>query len=208
MADKYYRSVFVADLHLGSSNANTSQLLKFLRSFECDFLYIIGNAFTKTAFENPTTWLQIHNDIANEILTKTKNGTEVVYIPVGTDTVLKRFANYNFGNIQIKKEVMHTGEDGKIYLILHGDILYKNTKSWSSHLKKLFNSQEDKIFEDAVCAYAMIKDADGVICANGCVPNLQDSEDELIYMNPGSCIENCTAIVEYSNGEWQLFEFK
>ena len=38
-----YRSVFVSDVHLGLPNCQAAYLLDFLRSIECEHLYLVGD---------------------------------------------------------------------------------------------------------------------------------------------------------------------
>jgi len=38
-----YRTIFISDVHLGTRNSQTRQLLEFLRSVEADTIYLVGD---------------------------------------------------------------------------------------------------------------------------------------------------------------------
>src|SRR4051794_13590680 len=38
-----YRAIFISDVHLGTRNSQTRQLLAFLRSVEADTVYLVGD---------------------------------------------------------------------------------------------------------------------------------------------------------------------
>lgn len=55
------------------------------------------------------------------MLGKAKHNTKVIYVPGNHDELLRDFDGANFGNIDIRHEVIHTTADNKKILILHGD---------------------------------------------------------------------------------------
>ena len=38
-----YRSVFISDVHLGTRGCQADRLLDFIREFECETLYLVGD---------------------------------------------------------------------------------------------------------------------------------------------------------------------
>jgi len=46
---------------------------------------------------------------------------EVIYLRGNHDDILDRFLPITFGNFKLIKETVHTGLDGKKYLVVHGD---------------------------------------------------------------------------------------
>jgi UDP-2,3-diacylglucosamine pyrophosphatase LpxH len=54
-------------------------------------------------------------------LGKAKRGTKVIFIPGNHDEVFREFDGAVFGNLEIHREYVHEGADGRRMLILHGD---------------------------------------------------------------------------------------
>ena len=38
-----YRAVFLSDIHLGTAGCQAAELLEFLKTFECETLYLVGD---------------------------------------------------------------------------------------------------------------------------------------------------------------------
>ena len=123
MTEKY-RSVFVSDIHLGTKMCQDEFFLQFLKSFECDTLYLVGDIIDGWAMSQKTYWPQQHNDIIQKILRKSRKGTKVVYIPGNHDEFMRAFCSDDlipFGNITLTDQVVHTSASNKKYLVIHGD---------------------------------------------------------------------------------------
>ena len=131
-----YRAIFISDMHLGTKRAQTEMLLEFLRATESSSLYIVGDFIDNWALRKVWYWDQAHNDIFQKILRKARKGTRVVYVPGNHDEQFRDFKNLRFGRVAVLEETVHTGADGKRYLVLHGDkfdgvILHAK---WLAHL--------------------------------------------------------------------------
>lgn len=61
-------------------------------------------------------------------------------------------------------------------------------------------------FEQRLVAYARSRDCTGVICGHIHAPRLH-SHGSVVYANTGDWVENCTALIESSRGDWQLLSF-
>ena len=42
-APMVFRSVWISDIHLGTKHARVAELLDFLRTVDCKYLYIVGD---------------------------------------------------------------------------------------------------------------------------------------------------------------------
>jgi len=58
-------------------------------------------------------------------------------------------------------------------------------------------------FEESLTGEAHAREFDGVVCGHIHKPEIDDSGD-VSYYNCGDWIENCTALVEYGNGEMEI----
>ena len=133
---KSYRSVFVSDIHLGTKMSQPDKLLDFMKTFECEKIYLVGDIVDCWSISKKPIWPQFHNDTVQKLLRKARKGTEVYYIPGNHDDVLRNYCDNEFGNIMLVRETIHIGVDNKLYLVTHGDqfdIVMRNAE-WLAHL--------------------------------------------------------------------------
>lgn len=131
MVDKqYYRSIFISDLHLGLKESETEKILEFLKTHECDYLYLIGDIIDGWALKRKWHWDQTHTNIIRNILTKSKRGTKVYYISGNHDEFIREiihdFSNedhIDVGNITFCNEAFHETINGSSYWCIHGDMM-------------------------------------------------------------------------------------
>ena len=116
-----YRTIWVSDVHLGSKSARADYLVDFLKSTECEKLYLVGDIIDFWSMRKTTFWPQSHNDVIREILRKSKQGTQVIYIPGNHDMLLRDHAGLVFGNISIQLQDIHETKTGQRLLVTHGD---------------------------------------------------------------------------------------
>jgi UDP-2,3-diacylglucosamine pyrophosphatase LpxH len=117
-----FRTIWISDLHLGSSACQAPLLLDFLRHTESAHLYLVGDIVDGWQLRRRWFWPQVHNDIVQKILRKARKGTAVVYIPGNHDAFGRHFGQLSFGGIELREEVVHTTADGRRLLVVHGDL--------------------------------------------------------------------------------------
>lgn len=118
---KQYKSVFISDIHLGTKMSQAQALLDFLKTFETENLFLVGDIIDGWALNSNFYWPQIHNDVVQKLLRKTRKGINLVYIPGNHDEFLRSFCDLNLGNLTLTKNYTYKGIDGKTYFIMHGD---------------------------------------------------------------------------------------
>jgi len=116
-----YRAVWVSDTHLGTPGCQAEMLLDFLKSTECETLYLVGDIVDGWQLRKGWYWPPRHNDVVRCVLKKAKHGTRVVYVPGNHDEVFRDYVGLNFGGIELMAEAIHETADGKRLLVLHGD---------------------------------------------------------------------------------------
>lgn len=126
MIIKRFKTVFVSDTHIGMRYANTKAFLKFLKSFDCDTLYLVGNIIDGWSLKRRWKWNKINTKIIKEIIDKHTKGTKIIFIPGNHDEFFRKFLDlqlYSKGmnNFKIVDEDIFYSVDGKKYLIIHGD---------------------------------------------------------------------------------------
>ena len=118
----HYYAVFLSDIHLGSRGCKAKQLLAFLKSITCEYLYLIGDIFDLWAMKGKVWWNQYCTDVLRRILKMIKQGTKVIYVLGNHDEPIRHFVPLTFGTeITVVDETIHQMFDGTRLLIIHGD---------------------------------------------------------------------------------------
>lgn len=121
LAPSRYRAIWISDIHLGFRGCAAEFLLDFLHNVECETLYLVGDIVDIWELERRVYWPQAHNNVIRTLLGKAKQGTRVIYVPGNHDEILRDYCGMDFGNIEVRRNVMHTTADGRKLLIMHGD---------------------------------------------------------------------------------------
>jgi UDP-2,3-diacylglucosamine pyrophosphatase LpxH len=116
-----FRTIWISDTHLGTSGCNAEMLLDFLKSTECETLYLVGDIIDGWQLRKGWYWPPRHNDVVRCVLKKAKHGTRVVYVPGNHDEVFRDYVGLNFGGVELLPEAVHETADGRRLLVLHGD---------------------------------------------------------------------------------------
>jgi UDP-2,3-diacylglucosamine pyrophosphatase LpxH len=117
----HYRTVWISDIHLGTPGCNAELLLDFLKSIECETLYLVGDIIDAWRLRKGWYWPAAHNDVVRCILKMAKRGAHVVYVPGNHDEMLRDYTGLAFGDVTVVSEAIHETADGKTLLVLHGD---------------------------------------------------------------------------------------
>src|SRR6266487_1225504 len=129
------RAAWISDVHLGTRTSNAEALLQFLRDYDCETLYVVGDLIDIWQLRRGRYWPQTHNDVIQKILRKARKGVPVVYIPGNHDEFVSTFGGA-YGNISIQEHAIHVTADGRRILVIHGhelDTVVQNAK-WLAYL--------------------------------------------------------------------------
>jgi hypothetical protein len=96
-------------------------LLDFLREYDADTIYLVGDIVDGWALKSGWYWPQPHNDVVQKLLRKARKGARIIYVPGKHDEVLRDFYGTHFGGIEVTENAIHAGADGRRYLVTHGD---------------------------------------------------------------------------------------
>jgi UDP-2,3-diacylglucosamine pyrophosphatase LpxH len=116
------RTIWVSDVHLGSAGCQAEYLLDFLRAYESDTLYLVGDILDGWQLRRGWYWPQAHNDVVQKVLRKARKGTRVIYIPGNHDEMARQFIGLSFGDIRVVEDAIHTTLDGRRLWVSHGDM--------------------------------------------------------------------------------------
>jgi UDP-2,3-diacylglucosamine pyrophosphatase LpxH len=133
---RHLRALFISDVHLGARGCQAGKLLDFLRYHDADTIYLVGDIVDGWALKSGWYWPQSHNDVVQKLLRKARKGTRIIYIPGNHDEFLRGYYGTHFGGIDVVEQVIHTGADGRSYLVVHGDQfdLVVTQARWLAHL--------------------------------------------------------------------------
>ena len=116
------RTVWISDVHLGTPGCQAHALLHFLRTVECERLYLVGDIIDGWQLRRSWYWPQSHNDVVQKLLRKARKGTRVIFIPGNHDEFARRYLDHTFGGIEVAEECIHVTADGKRLWVTHGDL--------------------------------------------------------------------------------------
>lgn len=116
------RSLFISDVHLGTAACQAARLVDFLREYQSENLFMIGDIVDFWAMgRGKIHWSRDQNTIVQKLLRRARHGEKVIFIPGNHDEALREYIGTSFGDIRIEDEYIHTAADGKRYLLTHGD---------------------------------------------------------------------------------------
>jgi UDP-2,3-diacylglucosamine pyrophosphatase LpxH len=116
------RTLFLSDIHLGTRGCQADKLLEFLRRYDADTIYLVGDIVDGWQLKSSWYWPQSHNDVVQKILRKARKGTRVIYIPGNHDEFLRDYYGSHFGGIDVVESATHRTVDGRRFLVVHGDL--------------------------------------------------------------------------------------
>jgi UDP-2,3-diacylglucosamine pyrophosphatase LpxH len=116
------RSIFLSDIHLGTRACQADRLLDFLKVYEAQYLFLIGDILDFWAMKRRGVyWSTAQNTVVQKILKRARHQTHVVFIPGNHDEAAREHVGASFGNIRVLQDYEHIAADGTRYLLLHGD---------------------------------------------------------------------------------------
>jgi len=221
-------ALFLSDVHLGSKGSNANQVLEILKQYQPEYLFLVGDIIDGWLLKRKFRWPQSHTNVLRKILSYSKNGTKVIYIPGNHDEFLREYLDISFGNIEIHNEYIWNNTyithgdlyDGVVklkWLGVLGSIGYdaaisidRTLKSWG-YKRSLSKFLKDKVkeavkfitsFEDELCRQAKKHNCSTVICGH-----IHHPEDKMIngikYLNCGDFVENNSYII-FNESKYQV----
>lgn len=116
------RSLFLSDIHLGTESSRAKEVADVIKNVSCEKLYLNGDIIDGWALKRKVKWKKSHTKVIRAILKKSSSkDCEVIYTRGNHDDFLTPFLPSMFGDLRIVKEHSHETEDGKRYLVIHGD---------------------------------------------------------------------------------------
>ena len=101
-----YRTLFISDVHLGTKACQAEELLEFLKRYDADTYYLVGDIVDFWRIKRSPHWPQSHNDVVQKLLRKVRKGARFVYIPGNHDEFLRDYIVTHFVGIELQRETL------------------------------------------------------------------------------------------------------
>jgi len=215
-----YQSVFISDVHLGTKGCKAKRLLAFLDSFDAENLFLVGDIIDGWALRRRHYWTKSQTEVIRKIL-KLSERMNVYYIAGNHDEFVRPFFKYGFqfGSFTILDDFNYQARDGRKVFVSHGDYFDLTMKipspviNFFAHIWDYIphgdnDSFSDKMYdvlgtERTIKKYLTVKGYDCAITGHTHSPKIKDT-----YMNCGDWVTNCTALVEHTDGKWEIIRQK
>ena len=124
------RTLLLSDVHLGSKHAQTARCLEFLRSYQPEQVFIVGDFIDGWRTAHGWCWTPQCDEVMDYFEDLMANGIKVFYAPGnhdsflrdlnGHDLILEKFAG-KFADVQIADQFVFETVRGWKLLVTHGD---------------------------------------------------------------------------------------
>ncbi|MDR0545241.1 MAG: UDP-2,3-diacylglucosamine diphosphatase [Odoribacteraceae bacterium] len=124
MERKYYSTVVISDVHVGTPFSKTREAAEFLKSVDCKRLILNGDIIDWWHIKNKShrVWKGQHLLFFRVIMKMMENReTEVIYVRGNHDDFIDALAPVEFYNLKVVKDFVHESH-GKRYYVTHGDV--------------------------------------------------------------------------------------
>lgn len=207
------KSIFISDIHLGTKSCKAKRLHDFLSSIECENLYLVGDIIDGWALRREHYWTKPQTEVIRKIL-KLSEKTNVTYIAGNHDEFIRPFFKFDFqiGDIQILDSLDYDAIDGRRIYVSHGDyfdLTMKIPRQVINLAARFYDgSVSDRMYkwlgtEKVINKYIKAKGYDCAITGHTHSPKITPT-----YMNCGDWTDNCTALIEHTDGTWELYYHK
>jgi UDP-2,3-diacylglucosamine pyrophosphatase LpxH len=229
---KDIEALFLSDIHLGAKGSNADSVLKVLKKYKPEHLFLVGDIVDGWMLKRKFRWPQSHTNFIRKVLSYSKNGTKVVYIPGNHDEFMRDYIGMKFDNIEISNEYVWKNTfithgdlyDGVVqlkWLGVLGSVGYDMAISIDRFLKKLGVKRSLSKFLKSKVKEAMkfitqyegelVRQARKNNCNRVLSGHIHHPEDKMIegvrYLNCGDWIEN-NSYITYNKGKYNVHKFK
>ena len=115
------KALFLSDVHLGTRACQAERLLAFLREYDSDYLFLVGDIVDAWAMKRTLYWPPSHNTVVQKVLRMARHDTKVIFVPGNHDEVFREYIGMSFGAVDVAAEYVYETADGRRLWITHGD---------------------------------------------------------------------------------------
>ncbi|NDB14488.1 MAG: UDP-2,3-diacylglucosamine diphosphatase [Betaproteobacteria bacterium] len=129
-SEQRYRTVFISDIHLGTAGCQATELLEFLKSFECETLYLVGDIVDGWQLRRRWHWPQAHNDVEVK--------RAVSFVTAFEEALANAARKRGFDGVVC-------GHIHRAEIRMIGDVLYCNDGDWVESLTALVEHADGRL---------------------------------------------------------------
>jgi UDP-2,3-diacylglucosamine pyrophosphatase LpxH len=134
MSKRKLKLAVLSDIHLGTYGCQAKAVNKYLKSIEPEILVLNGDIIDIWQFSKHY-WPKSHMKVVQRIFKMLGNGTKIYYLTGNHDEMLRKFTDFNLGNLEVLNKLV-LELDGKKAWFFHGDV-FDITMKHSKWLAKL-----------------------------------------------------------------------
>ncbi len=123
------RSIFLSDSHLGQKLSRGDELLAFLKEFQPDHLYLVGDFVDAWCLRWNWHWPASYTGIIDRLIELQSRGTVIRYTPGNHDSFLRRRIP-KISGVAIADDFIHETVDRRRLLVVHGDLFDSIERNW------------------------------------------------------------------------------
>ena len=120
MSKRKLKLVVVSDIHLGTYGCQAKAINKYLKSVDPEILVLNGDIIDIWQFSKHY-WPKSHMKVVQRIFKMLSNGTKIYYLTGNHDEMLRKFTDFNLGNLEVLNKLV-LELDGKKAWFFHGDV--------------------------------------------------------------------------------------
>jgi len=125
----------ISDVHLGTFGCHAKELLNYLKSINPKMLILNGDIIDIWQF-NKNYFPKSHMAVIKTIISMASKGTKVIYITGNHDEALRKYSDFEMGNIKLTDKLVFEINHEKAW-VFHGDIFDRTTKGSARIIAKL-----------------------------------------------------------------------
>lgn len=125
----------ISDVHLGTYGCKAKELLYYLKSIKPKTVVLNGDIIDIWQFSK-RYWPNAHMKVIKHFSGWISKGIKMYYIPGNHDEMLRKFAGFKMGSLQIVNKLVLDLQDNKKAWLFHGDV-FDVTMQHSKWLVKL-----------------------------------------------------------------------
>jgi len=125
----------ISDIHLGTFGCHAKEVLNYLNSIAPKTLILNGDIIDIWQF-NKRFFPASHMAVIKEVFNMASKGTKVIYITGNHDEAMRKYADFEIGNILLTDKVVFE-IDGEKNWVFHGDVFDRTTKGTAKIVAKL-----------------------------------------------------------------------
>jgi len=127
--------VVISDVHLGTYGCHAKELLRYLKSIKPKTVILNGDIIDIWQFSK-SYFPKSHMKVIKVLMNWFSKGIRTYYVTGNHDEMLRKFAGFKMGSLQIVNKVVLELQDNKKAWIFHGDV-FDVTMQHSKWLAKL-----------------------------------------------------------------------